>query len=228
MSEKIKADYRSERQAIRNVQDGISMVQVTEGAMSGIGEILIRLRELSIQSASDTIGNGERALVNREVGQLVSEVDRIAHVTEYNGQKLLDSGPQYFAIQAGLHNNPDTDRLYYDSWIGNSTADRLGIAGMSVATKDEARNNLERLDQAIVRMSKNRATMGALQNRMVESVQNGDIAAENMAASNSRIRDTDYAETSAVEAKERILAMGSIAVLSQANQTGNIALKLLG
>lgn len=227
ISERLKADYRSERQAIRNIQDGVSMIQVAEGAMSTIGDMIIRLRELSIQSASDTIGNGERTLIDKEVAQLVAEVDRISSSTEYNGHRLLDTGPKYFAVQAGLRNDPDLDRLYYDAWIGNSTAEKLGLVGMSVATKQGARENLEILDQAIVRLSKSRASLGALQNRMTSAVSNGDIAAENMAASNSRIRDTDYAEAAAETAKNHILALGSIAVLSQANQSGNIALQLL-
>lgn len=227
ISERLKSEYRSGRQAIRNIQDGVSMIQVGEGAMSSIGDILTRLRELSIQSASDTIGNGERTLVDKEVNQLVAEVDRIAAAAEYNGHKLLDTGPQYYAVQAGIRNDPDLDRLYYDAWIGNSTAGRLGLSGMSVATKSGAQNNLEVIDGAIERMSKNRASLGALQNRMSSAVSNGEIAAENMAASNSRIRDTDFAEASADATKNRILAMGSIAVLSQANQSGNIALKLL-
>jgi len=228
ISEHLKSSIRSGRQAIRNIQDGISLVQVSEGAMTEVSNILVRLRELSIQGASDTIGNTERGFINREVAQLVSEVDRIAGSTEYNGKNLLATGPQYLAVQAGIHNDPNLDRLYYDLWIGNSTASKLGITGVSVATKDNSRENLDVLDHAISRVSKNRATLGALQNRMVSAIQNGTIPDENPAASNSRNRKADYAAEASNLTKAKILAQGSIAVLSQANQSGNIALKLLG
>lgn len=228
ISEKIKANLRSNRQAVRNIHDGISLVQVSEGAMNEISNIIVRLRELSIQGASDTIGNTERGFVNKEVDQLVREVDRIAGSTEYNGKNLLATGPQYLAIQAGINNDPGLDRLYYDLWIGNSTASKLGISGVNVSTKDSSRSNLDVLDNALNRVSRNRATLGALQNRMASAAANGEIAGENMAASNSRIRDTEYAAEAAALTRARILAQGSIAVLSQANQSGNIALKLLG
>lgn len=228
ISENLKSDIRSNRQAIRNIQDGISLVQVSEGAMTEISNMLVRMRELSIQGASDTVGNVERGFINKEVAQLVSEVDRIAGSTEFNGQKLLSTGPEYLAFQAGINNDPGLDRLYYDLWIGNSTASKLGITGVNVSTKDSSRENLDVIDHAMNRVSKNRAALGALQNRMASAAQNGAIAGENMAASNSRIRDTDYAAEASNLTRARILAQGSIAVLSQANHSGNIALKLLG
>jgi len=228
ISEKMKASIRSIRQDIRNANDGISMIQTAEGGMNEVSNILVRFRELSIQAASDTIGDTERGFVDKEVQQLKSEVDRIAHATEYNGHKLLDGETGVMEVQIGMHNNPSEDRFVYDGQKINTTLDRLGLGGISVTTKEQAQNNLEVIDMAIKNLTENRAELGAMQNRVQSTVNNLGVYDENLSAANSRIRDVDVASETAELTKNNILTSAGVSVLSQANQNNLSALKLLG
>ena len=141
ISEKMRADIRSLRQDSRNANDGISMVQVAEGGMNEVGNILTRFRELSIQAASDTIGDKERGFINKEVTQLRGEIDRIAASTEFNGKKLLMGEGDKLEIQGGLNNSPENDRFQYDTQKLNITASALGVEGMNTETKESAQEN---------------------------------------------------------------------------------------
>lgn len=228
ISEKMKSHIRSLQQDIRNAGDGISMIQTAEGAMNETGNILTRFRELSIQAASDTIGDVERGFIDKEVQQLGMEIDRIAKSTEYNGRKLLAGEGEVLEIQVGLKNDAVLDRFQYDVSKVNSTADALGVAGMTVASKEAAQNNLEKIDAAITKLSGNRAEMGALQNRLQSSINNMAIYNENLSAGNSRIRDVDVASETAELTKNNILTQATTSVLGQANQNSMLALKLLG
>jgi flagellin len=227
ISEKMKASIRSIRQDTRNANDGISMIQTAEGGMNEIGNILTRFRELSIQAASDTIGDTERGFIDKEVGQLRSEVDRIANATEFNGKKLLDGEGGSMDIQIGQNNRPDQDRFQYDPSHTNATTEHLGIGGITVASKESAQENLSKIDTAIKTLSGNRAELGALQNRLQSSVNNLQVYDENLSAANSRIRDVDMASETANLTKQNILSQASTSVLSQANSTSQLALKLL-
>ncbi len=229
ISEKMKAHIRSMKQATRNANDGVSLIQTAEGAMNEISNILVRLRELSIQSSSDTIGAPERAFVNKEVQHLKSEIDRISNVTEYNGTKLLNgSAGGDLDIQVGIYNNQFNDRLIYETNKQVTTLDALGISEVDVATKESAQSNMAMLDQAIHRLNENRAGLGALQNRLASTINNMAIYRENLETANSRIRDTDMAEESSDLTKQNILSQANISVLAQANQNPQLALKLLG
>ncbi|MBS1962776.1 MAG: flagellin FliC [Bdellovibrionales bacterium] len=228
ISEKMKSHIRSLGQDMRNANDGISMIQTAEGAMNETGNILTRFRELSIQAASDTIGDTERGFIDKEVQQLGAEIDRIAKSTEYNGRKLLSGEGDMLEIQVGLKNDKVLDRFQYDVAKVNSTAEALGVAGMTVATKEEAQNNLDKIDKAITTLSGNRAEMGALQNRLQSSINNMQIYNENLSAGNSRIRDIDVASETAELTKNNILTQATTSVLGQANQNSMLALKLLG
>ncbi len=227
ISEKLKSHIRSMKQATRNAQDGISLVQVGEGALNEVGNILTRLRELSIQSASDTIGDTERGFVDKEVQALRGEIDRIAASTEYNGTKLLSGTGPNLEIQVGIFNDPTKDRLTFDSAAQNSTVNALGLDRMSALSKESSQNNLEMIDAAISKVNDNRSTMGALQNRLQSTINNMMIYTENLAEANSRIRDTDMAEETANLAKNNILTQANISVLAQASQTPSQVLKLL-
>jgi flagellin len=227
ISEKMRSAIRSTRQAARNTSDGISMVQVAEGAMNEVSNIIIRLRELSIQGASDTLSDTERGFIDKEAQQILSEVDRIGKTTSYNGVPLLNSAPRYFEIQAGIGADPDSDRLYYDVWTQSTSLDRMGLDGVNVTSRGQARSNLDILDKALDHVNKNRANLGALQNRMAAALANSQISADNLTESRSRISDTDYAMETAEMTKNKIQADASLAVLSQANQSGKLALKLL-
>lgn len=228
ISEKLKADIRSLRQAGRNANDGVSLIQVAEGGMNEISNLLIRMRELSIQSASDTIGDVERGFVDKEIQQLKQEVDRITAGTEFDGIKLLDGSAPSLEFQVGIKNNPLLDRFQFDSQSLVTSTSALGIEGVSTASKEAAQQNLDMLDQAIERLNGNRSTLGALQNRMQSTIQNLNTYKENLEAANSRIRDTDMAEESSELVKANILTQANVAVLAQANATPQLALKLIG
>jgi flagellin len=227
ISEKMRAHIRSVRQDIRNANDGISMIQTAEGGMNEIGNILIRFRELSIQAASDTIGDVERGFIDKEVQQLSQEIDRIAAATEFNGHKLLNGEGEVMDIQVGIHNTPGEDRITYDAGKTVATASQLGVEGISVASKQEAQENLSKVDDAIVKLTENRAELGALQNRLQSSVNNMAIYDENLSGAQSRIRDVDMASETAELTKNNILSTAGTAVLSQANQNNMLALKLI-
>jgi len=227
ISEKMRAQVRSIRQDVRNANDGISMIQTAEGAMNEVGNILIRFRELSIQAASDTIGDVERGFIDKEVQQLKSEVDRISIATEFNGRKLLKGEGDVLDIQVGTGNDPDSDRFVFDTAKTNVTASRLGVDSISVLTKDDARGNLEKVDSAITTLTENRAELGALQNRLTSTVNNLQIYDENLSNARSRIYDVDMASETAELTKNNILTTAGTAVLSQANQNNLLALKLL-
>ncbi|OFZ81708.1 MAG: flagellin [Bdellovibrionales bacterium RIFOXYD1_FULL_53_11] len=227
IAEKMRADIRSIGQSMRNASDGISMIQTAEGAMSEIGSILIRFRELSIQAASDTIGDTERGFIDKEVQQLRMEVDRIAQATEYNGKKVLNGETEAIEIQIGNNNDPELDRFTYNIEATNVTADALGVSDITVATKEDSQNNLEKIDSAIKLLSENRAELGALQNRLHASVSNTQIYSENLQGARSRIYDVDMASETSELTRTQILAQASTSVLGQANQNSTLALKLL-
>jgi len=228
ISEKMKGQIRSLRQDMRNANDGISMIQTAEGGMNEIGNILTRFRELSIQSASDTIGDVERGFIDKEVQQLKQEVSRIATSTEFNGKKLLNGEGDNLDIQVGMRNNPEEDRFSIDLSKTNVSLDRLGLTSITTMDKESARTNLEVVDEAVKTLVENRAELGALQNRLASTINNLGIYTENLQAANSRIRDTDMASETAELAKNNILTSAGISVLSQANQNNMQALKLLG
>jgi flagellin len=228
ISENLRAQIRGFRQAKRNAQDGISLVQVTEGGLNEISNMLIRMRELGIQAASDTIGDTERQFVDREFQALKQEMDRIANVTQFNGTPLLNGKAGIFEIQVGVHNNPILDRVVYNGERADASIDSLKMGGESVATKQGAQLSLAVIDDALVRVNSIRADLGAMQNRLQSTINNLSITDENLSAANSRIRDADMAEEISEMTKQNILMQSGISVLGQANNTNSFALKLLG
>jgi len=232
ISERLRANLRSMQQAKRNAQDGVSMIQTTEGAMNEISSILIRLRELSIQTASDTVSDVERGFVDKEVQQLKSEIQRIAKSTKYNGLKILDGtanedGEGMLDFQVGINNDAFEDRISFDVKKQNMTLEALGLLEVNTGTKTNAQANLSMLDDAIVGVNSSRSTLGALQNRMQSTINNLEVYYENLATANSRIRDTDVATETTELTKANILQQSNISVLAQANQAKAVALKLL-
>jgi len=227
ISEKFKAEIRSGRQAQRNTQDGISLVQVAEGGLNEVGNMLIRMRELSIQAASDTIGDKERGFINKEVQSLKAEVDRIALTTKFNGAELLSGKGEKLDFQVGINNSPELDRLSFDAGRFESTGNTLGITSVSTESKEHAVSNLEHLDGAISKVNENRAEFGALQNRLQSTLSNLMISDENISAANSRIRDADVAAESAELTKRNILTQAGVSTLAQANSNSSLALKLI-
>ncbi|MAF89896.1 MAG: flagellin FliC [Bdellovibrionaceae bacterium] len=227
ISENLRAQIRGLKQASRNAQDGVSLVQVAEGGLNEVSNILIRLRELAVQAASDTVGPVERQFLNVEYDQLVSEIDRIADGTEFNGTSLLSGTGAILDFQVGTRNDPNIDRLSFDASKADANSAALGINLTSVADKASAQNSLGAIDSAIVSVSAMRADFGAVQNRLQSTINNVSIALENLSAANSRIRDVDIAEETAELTKNNVLMQAGTSVLAQANQSSNAALSLL-
>lgn len=228
ISEKMKAQIRGSQQADRNANDAISLIQVAEGASSEVSNILVRLRELSVQSASDTVGDTERAFTNMEYQNLAQEVDRIAQSTTFNGKTLINGEGETVDFQIGTYNDENNDRLSYDISSASLTTSSLGIDGSGVASKEASQENLVKIDEALDVVNGNRANFGALQNRLQSASRNLQVKTENLSAANSRIRDTDIAAASAEMTKNSILTQSGTSVLAQANNAGQAALRLIG
>ncbi len=228
ISENMKAQIRSTRQATRNASDGISLVQTAEGGLNEVGNIVVRLRELGIQAASDTVGQNERGFINKEVGQLKDEMQRIAQVTTWGKTKLLDGSTPTYDFQVGTRNNEFEDRISFKASENTATLDALGLAGLDYSSKEGAQTGLEKIDMAQDHVNGMRANLGALQNRLTSTVANLGVSEENMSAANSRIRDTDVAQATAEMTRNNILLQAATATLSQANAKDQMALKLIG
>ncbi len=227
ISENLKAQIRGMRQAKRNANDAISLIQTAEGGLSEVSNLIIRLRELSVQAANDTLGDGERKFSDIEFQNLKDEIDRISRSAEFNGIKLLDGTGGRLEFQVGTRNDPVLDRLVYDATGSDATLASLGLSAESIASKEGAQLSLKKLDDALVQVNGVRANMGALQNRLSSTVNNLGVSDENLSAANSRIRDVDIAQESADLTKNNILAQAGTSVLSQANQAPNVALSLI-
>lgn len=229
ISETLRAQIRGTAQAERNASDGISLVQVAEGGLVEISNIIIRMRELAVQAASDTIGTRERKFLDNEFQQLGEEVDRISNSTEFNGNPLLNGSGNTFEVQIGTKNNPLIDRIkLFDPYATNVNLTSLGINLATVADKTSAQNSLANLDTALNTVVSIRATFGSMQNRLQSVINNLSVTKENMTAANSRIRDADLAEETSEMTKAQILNQAGVSVLSQANSSIKSVLGLLG
>lgn len=227
ISETLKSTIRGYTQAQRNANDGISMVQVSEGGLGEISNILTRMRELGVQAASDTIGDTERGFVNKEVQQLKSEMERIAKTTRWGDNTLLDGSGKEYAFQVDINNNDFNDRISFDASQQDATIGTLGVDGFDFSSKQDARQALEVLETAQRTVNGYRANLGAIQNRLISTTENLGVAIENFSAANSRVRDTDVAQSSAELARNSVLEQASVGVLAQANQQGAMALRLV-
>jgi flagellin len=227
-SEILRAQLRGLSQAERNAQDGVSVIQITEGSLSEISNILIRLREMAVQAASDTIGPVERGFLNIEYQQLLDEVDRIANAAEYNHVKLLNGSAGQFEIQIGTGNDRDVDRIrVFDSSESDVNSIALGINLTEVGNKINAQNALSTIDKALQRINTTRAHFGAIQNRLQSTVSNIAVQKENISTAMSRIRDADMAEEMTELTKNQLLMQSGISILSQANSSVKSALNVL-
>lgn len=228
ISENLRGLIRGFMQADRNANDGISLVQVAEGSLNEVSNMLIRLRELAVQGASDTVGDTERKFIDVEYQQLKSEIQRITEATEFNGYELLNGTGGVIDIQVGVTNDPFRDRISFNSSAADASIEALGLIAETVATKESAQMSLDVVDNALVSVNAIRANFGALQNRLVSTSQNLKVAHENYSAANSRIRDADIAAESSELMRANILQQAAVSVLSQANGAQQLALKLLG
>jgi flagellin len=227
IAKKLEAETKGLKMASRNANDAISMVQVAEGGLNETSNILTRLRELSIQAASDTIGDAERGYLSLEYEQLVQEADRISKTTSFNGQPLLKGEGKVLQFQVGAFGNAD-NRIEVDSSLTDASSEGLGINGTNVRAKEDAIQNLDVIDQAIGKVSSFRANFGSLQSRLTSTINNLDVATVNQEAARSRIEDVDVAESTARLASMQVRNAAGTATLAQANQLGGSALRLIG
>ncbi len=225
ISENIRGQTRGIAAARSNSNNAVSLVQVSEGGLNEVSNILIRLRELGVQAASDNIGDTERGFLNLEAKQLTAESDRIAKTTRFGNRQLLDGSGEQLEFQVGAFSGPDNIIKYNMS--ADATNSTLGISGLNVETKGDARDALGQVDAALEKVGKMRADFGAVQSRLNTTTANLDTQFENLSAANSRIRDTDVAFESAELASSGILQQAAISVMAQANQTPAAALKLI-
>jgi flagellin len=227
ISENLKAQIRGLRQANRNANDGISLVQVAEGGLNEVSTMLIRLRELSVQASSDTIGDTERKFLDVEYQQLKSEIQRISEVTSFNGRDLLNGTGGVIDVQVGVHNDAFKDRISFNASAANASLEALGISVETVGLKESAQASIDVVDRALVSVNAIRANFGAMQNRLQSTSANIGVADENFSAANSRIRDADIAQETADLTRNNILLQAGVSVLGQANNMQQVALKLL-
>lgn len=229
ISEKLRAKTRGLVQASRNASDGVSLIQVAEGGLNEIQNILVRLRELGVQSASDTIGAKERGYLDQEYKSLKEEIDRIANSTEFNGTYLLDGtgGSLDFQVNTGGDNLLGVDRISFDAFKLDVNVDKLGLEELTVNTKFDAQRSLASIDSAVEKVSSVRGQLGAIENRLESTIKNTAISIENLSAARSRIKDVDIAEETSEMTKQNILMQAGTAMLAQANSVPKMALSLL-
>jgi flagellin len=225
ISENIKGQTRGIAQARQNAYNAGSLIQVSEGGLNEINNILIRLRELGVQAASDTIGDNEREFLNTEAKQLLEESNRIAKTTRFGDKRLLDGSGQELEFHVGPY--ADKDNIIKYNTKADATNSALGIDGIALDSKGGARDTLDTVDSALNKLGKMRADFGAVQSRLNTTVSNLDIQYENLSAANSRLRDTDVAAESAELASSNIQQQAAVSVMAQANQQPASALTLL-
>lgn len=232
ISMKLTAHVRSLNQAVRNAQDGISVVQTAEGGMNEVHNILTRMRELAQQASTGLLSSSDRTALDNEFQDLKSEITRISDTTEFNGLKLIDGSlsTNGVSLQVGI-NNTSNDRIAIDGGtLADIDASSLGLSSSvsSIGSAANAQSMLTLVDSAISTVSTRRGDLGAIQNRLGSTIANLEIAAENLTAANSRIADADFAVETANLTKSQIILQAGVAVLSQANVLPQYALQLLG
>ena len=235
ISEGLRSDIRALRQAVRNANDGVSLINVTEGALNEQSGILIRLRELASQAATGTVGSTERATIQLEFSALRNELDRIAQTTEFNGQKLIEgslasaaTSANHILIQVGL-DSTSFSRINMNTEVdlGAMTSTGLSIHELSVTSADAALTALEQVNTSIGTLTAGRGKIGAVQNRLVRTISTISIAVENLSAAESAIRDADIAEEVALLTRNQILVQAATAMVGQANLIPQSVLQLL-
>ena len=236
ISEALRSDIRASRQAVRNANDGIALINITEGALNEQASILIRLRELASQASTGTVGSTERQTVQLEFNSLRLEIDRIAATTEFNGQKLVDgslasgvSSTSQIFIQVGIDSTVNSRiNLNNDINLAAVTSSGLSLDNLSVTSSAGALSAMDSINTSILDVTKGRGKVGAVQNRLVRTISNLSIAVENLVAAESQIRDADIAEEVALLTRNQILVQTSTAMVGQANLIPQSVLQLLG
>ncbi len=230
ISESLKSDIRALQQASRNAADGISLVQTAEGSLDEVNNILLRLRELAEQSATETLGSKERDYLDAEFQELLDEIDRISQTAEFNGIKLLDGTALNMNVQVGIGTDPSTSAVTINLTQGMSSGDlslTTGTIHIDGTNGSRALTAIGLITAATGTVSSMRANFGAAQNRFETSIRNIGMTAENLSAANSRIRDVDVALETSTMTSLQILQQAGVSILGQANATSQLALNLL-
>ena len=229
IAKKIEAETRGLKMAQRNANNGVAMIQVAEGGLQESTNILTRLRELSIQSSSDTVGEKEKGYLDLEFQQLTSELDRISKTTTFSGKEMLTGKSENgkMEIQVGAYAGQE-NRIVFDTEQSNATLENLGLSGASIKTKEDSHENLQKIDNAIDMIAGFRANFGAIQSRLQTAVSNLDVQALNQENARSVIEDVDIAESTSKVASVGIIKQAGIMTLSQANNIPRSALSLIG
>jgi len=226
IAESMKADIRGTQQARSNALNAISTIQVGEGGLSEQANLIVRLRELGVQSATDTLGDKERYYLQQEASSIAQEIDRISKTTKFGDKNLLDGSAPKFDFHVG--SNADKFNIITHQVEGDATLSGLGLDGIDISSKDGARDLLGTLDAALETVSRMRSGFGAVQSRLESTVNGLDVKNENLQGARSRIMDADVAKESADMASANVLQQASISVLAQANQSPMSAIKLIG
>jgi len=224
VAETLRSLHRSADVATRNINDGVSIIGVAEGATNEVANILVRLRELSIQSASETLADTERAYIQTERNELISEIDRIANVTEFNGVSLTNNTNATIDVQVGVRNTSN-DRITIT--LGDLTTVGLGVNSIDLSTSSNAQSAIDVLDTALANVGSIRSGFGAVENRLNSALNNLETFSEATQAAESRIRDADFGYETAQLAQNQILQQAGVSVLSQARNINQAALTLL-
>ncbi len=226
ISERLRSQIRSVDQAKRNANDGISLVQTAEGALNEVSSILVRLRELAIQSSNGSVSDQDKSTLQEEFSSLVSEVNRIGRSTEFSGIKLLDGSSSSVSFQVGFGTTAGIDTISVS--LSPSLSTSLSLDSLDIGSTGSTTTAITNVDAAINSISSLRGSLGAVQNRLGSTINNLAITSENLSAAESRIRDVDVAYETAQLTRNSILQQASISVLSQANSLPQSALRLLG
>ena len=226
ISERLRSQIRSLTQAKRNANDGISLVQTAEGALSETSSILIRMRELAIQAANGSVSASDRDTLDEEFGALVNEINRIASSTEFNQIKLLDGSSSSLSFQVGFGTTIGIDTI--NLTLSPALSTTFSLQSLSIGSLGSPSAAMEAIDSAINSVSSLRGSLGAVQNRLMSTIANLGVQVENLSSAESRIRDVDVAEETASLTRNSILQQAAISMLAQANVAGQAALSLLG
>ena len=224
----LDAQTKGFQQAMENANEAIALLQTTEGSYNSVSDILIRMRELAVQSASDTLTNKERAYLDTEFEDLTAEITRISDVAEYNGIKLLDGtagASGLMTFQVGTRNTAN-DQITIT--LGDQDSTALGVEALDLTNLANSQAAITTIDTALDSLATDRATLGSKINELTASVDNLSVTIENLSAANSQIKDADIAAESADFTKHQVLMQSGVAMLSQANGTSQMALRLIG
>ncbi len=227
ISELMRAKIRSNHQAERNSNDSVSLIQVAEGSLGVISDMGIRLRELAMQAASDTVADAERVIADKEFQHLKQEIQRLTASTSFNGNNIIKDSGSVYDLQIGINGNPELDSLRYDMSKIMDGKNNFGIANIDLRTKMGAQQSLSKIDSMMTDVNRSRAELGSLSNRMTSVIQNLQVSRENVSASNSKIRDADMAKEAAIKAKTSVAQSATLSMLKMTNDRPGEILKLV-